>query len=258
MNKLLLLFFLAIISTSCISTKKTTYFQGEPIAKENVHKINNTPYKLKTNDIININIKCENKEWVSLFSHQNSSEQGSDVGELYFTGYTVDYHGNIRLPYIGDINVLGYTTEEVREKLEYELKKYINYSNSIFVTVKLEGIKYTILGEIAGPGVQVLRQNQVNIIEAIASSGDILPSGNRKNILIVRNELDGIKKYTIDLTSISLFDSEIFKIKPNDIIYINPLKRKSWGIGATGIESFTTIASIFSIVATTILVFKTL
>ena len=26
---------------------------------------------------------------------------------LYFNGYSVDRHGNIRIPYIGEVNVLG-------------------------------------------------------------------------------------------------------------------------------------------------------
>ena len=36
--------------------------------------------------------------------------------QLYFKGYSVDRHGNIRIPYIGDLNVLGYTTERSTRK----------------------------------------------------------------------------------------------------------------------------------------------
>lgn len=257
MNKFLVLILLSIVITSCVPHKKLVYFQGEPVAKENVYKLNNTEYKLQVNDILSINIKCENQELVSLFSQQRGSTEGSEFQNLYFTGYTIDTHGNIRLPYIGEINVLGFTEKEVREKLEYEIKKYINYSNSIFVTVKIEGIRYTALGEIVNTGTKVLRQNKLNIIEAISASGDVSETGDRTKVTIIREELDGVKKYNIDITNIDLFDSEVFNIKHNDIIYVPPLKRKSWGLGSTGLETFNTISSVFSILVTTFLVFKT-
>jgi polysaccharide export outer membrane protein len=257
MNKFLVLILLLIIVTSCIPHKQLVYFQGEPVTKENVYKLNNGPYKLRVDDILNINIKCDNMELVSLFSQQIGNAQSDGSQQLYFTGYTIDRHGNIRLPYIGEINVLGFTEKEVREKLEYEIKKYINYSNSIFVTVKLEGIRFTTLGEINKTGTSIIQQNKLNIIEAISSSGDVSDTGDRSKITIIREELDGVKKYQIDITNINLFDSKVFNIKHNDIIYVPPLKRKSWGVGTTGFETFNTVSSIFTVLVTTLLVFKT-
>ena len=259
MNKFFLFVLISTLITSCVPHKELVYFQGTPTVKEDVYKINNAPYKLQTNDVLSINIKSENEKLVSLFStQQTANQQQNSLTSLYFGGYTIDNHGNIRIPYIGELNVLGYTTKEVREKIETELKKYISHSQSSFITVKLAGIKFTILGEIGAPGTSILYQNEINIIEAISNSGDILDTGNRTNIEVIRNEFDGIKKHTIDITQIDLFDSEVFKILPNDIIYVRPIKRKSWGLGTTGLSTFNTIASIFSVIATTVLLMKTL
>ncbi len=120
-NFFLYLIFISCLS-SCISTKKTTYFQGEPVQKSELYKLNNEPYRLQVNDILAIDIKAQNEENVSLF--KTSTTAGSS-GDLYFSGYTVDRHGNIRIPYIGEINVLGYTEKEVREKIEVELGKFL-------------------------------------------------------------------------------------------------------------------------------------
>ena len=49
-------------------------------------------------------------------------------------------------PYVGELNVLGYTEKEVREKIEEELGKYFKDTSNIFVTVKLAGIRFTVLG----------------------------------------------------------------------------------------------------------------
>lgn len=260
MNKSILILIFSIILTSCVPHKKLVYFQGEPMEKEDVYKINNAPYKLQTNDIISITLKSKDDELVALFNNSSSIGGGQNMSSesLYFSGYTIDDHGNIRLPYVGNLNVLGYTIEEVREKVKSELKKYINFDKNIFVTVKLSGIKYTILGDIGSPGVHIIYQNKVNIVEAIANSGDIIDTGDRTKVEVIRNEFDGIKKYTIDITQVDMFDSEVFNILPHDIIYINPIKTKSWGIGTTGLQTFTTLASIFSIIATTILLIQSL
>ena len=159
---------------------------------------------------------------------------------------------------MGELNVLGYNTEEVRQKIEMELRKYINFANSIFVTVKLSGIPYTILGEISKPGTNILYKNKVSLVEVISNSGDIIVTGDRKNIEVIRNTFEGVKKYSVDLTNIDAFDSEAFNIQPNDIIYIKPLKSKYWGFGTTGSDAISTISGILTTLATIFLLAKTL
>ncbi|MGB2128982.1 MAG: polysaccharide biosynthesis/export family protein [Flavicella sp.] len=261
MNKFIASVVLLVILSSCVPYKKIVYFQEKENYKTNYPQTKIPPYKLQVNDILMINIRSKDDELVTLFSNQtgnqNQAMQMSDA-QAYMTGYSVDSHGNIRLPYIGELNVLGYTTDEVRTKVKEELKKYINSGNSLFVTVKLAGIRYTILGEISGAGTNVLYQNKVNIIEAISNSGDILQTGDRTQVEVFRKEMGELKKYTVDVTQLSLFDSEAFNILPNDIIYIRPIKTKTWGIGTTGLQTFTTFTSVFSFVITTFLLIQSL
>jgi polysaccharide export outer membrane protein len=240
---------------SCVPAKKTTYFQGEPQTKSELYKLNNEPYRLQVNDILAIDIKAQNEENVSLFKAGGASSTG---GNLYFSGYTVDRHGNIRIPYIGDVNVLGYTEKEVREKVEIELGKFLKKTEFIFVTVKLEGIKFTVTGEVGGPGTKLLVQNEVSIIDAIANAGEITEYGNKQDVTIIRKSLDGVKKYKIDLTDIDVFESEHFYIQPNDIIFVPAINRKSWGLGTSGFQSFTTLVSVLTFLASTVLLVKNL
>ncbi|MBG7630067.1 MAG: polysaccharide biosynthesis/export family protein [Bacteroidetes bacterium] len=250
-NYLLYLFIFSLLS-SCIPAKKLTYFQGEPVSKSEVYKLNNEPYRLQVNDVLSIDIKAENPENVALFM---SSGGG---GDLYFSGYTVDRHGNIRIPYIGELNVLGYTEKEVREKIEGELVKFLKKVESVFVTVKLAGINFTITGEIGSPGTKNIVQNEVTIVDAIANAGDVSIHGDREKIVIIRKTIDGVKKFKINLLEIEVFESDNFYIKPNDVIYVAPLKQKTWGIGTTGLQTFTTVISIFTLGVTTYLLIKSL
>ena len=254
MKKYFLYIFILSLASSCIPTKKLTYFQGEPTSKSELYKLNNEPYRLQVNDILSINIKAENPEIVALFKNSEGASGGG--GNLYFNGYTVDRHGNIRIPYIGDLNVLGYTEKEVREKIESELSKFLKNVDAVFVTVKIGGINYTIMGEIGSPGVKNLAMNEVTIIDALANSGDVTIFGNRENVEVIRKTLDGVKKYKINLLEIDVFESENFYIQPNDIIYVAPLKQKTWGLGTTGLQTFTTVISVFTLGVTTYLLIK--
>ena len=130
--------------------------------------------------------------------------------------------------------------------------------DDLFVTVALAGIKFTIFGEVASPGTKVINQNNVTIIEAIANSGDITVTGNRKKVEIIRTSASGTKKMMIDLTDIKALDSDAFYIQPNDMIYVIPLKQKAWGTGTTGLQSLTTFVSIFTLVTSTILLIRNL
>ncbi len=258
-KKYLLLTLIVISLSSCLPTKKTNYFQGEPTSNSEMYKFNNTPYRLQVNDVLSIQIKSENPELVSLFSASKTEGTVSTRGAgLYFDGYTINTHGNIRIPYIGELNVLGYTEREVREKIEHELKNFIKNPETIFVTVKLSGIQFVVTGEVKSPGTKNLLQNQVTIIEAIANSGEISQFGDRKNVTVLRKTINGVERHTIDMTDIAIFDDPNFFIQPNDVIYVEALQRKSWGFGTTGLQTFTTIASVFAVLVSTILLVKTL
>ena len=259
MKKYILISFFGLYLSSCIPTKDLTYFQGNPKTDTEIKKINNKPYRLQINDIVDIRIKAADNKLVTLFkSVDNSNVTNITAEKIYFDSYSVDQNGIIRIPYIKEMNVLGYTTKEVRLKIETELSKMFKNMDDIFVTVKLAGIRYTVLGEVTKPGTKVLFQNQVNLIEALANSGDIKMTGNRKKVIVLRNNANGLQKFSLDLTGFNFINNEGYYIQPNDIIYIEPLKQKSWGTGDTGAKTFSTIVTALSLITTTILLVKNL
>ncbi len=259
MRKQLLKILLLLVVTSCIPKKDLVYFQGESSFSADADKILNEPYKLQVNDIHDIRIKAADEKLVALFSQSNQqSSLANQITEenVYFNSYSVDRFGAIRLPYIGELNVLGFTQKEVREKIEAKLRSYFKDPNDFFVTIKLAGIRFTVIGEVVNPGVVVLFQNQVSLVEALASAGDIVLTGNRKRVVVLRLNEDGVKKMVVDLTDVNMFNSSMYYIESNDVIYVEPLKQKSWGTGATGSQTFSTLLSVFSLVTTSILLIR--
>lgn len=258
MRKVLVLIIITLFFFSCVPKKELVYFQGEPSVRDSIYKLHNEPYRLQVDDMLHIDIKSSDPSLVSLFKNTASERPSNNISQeiLYFTSYSVDRHGNIRIPYLGDINVLGYTEREVTEKLQGEFEFFFRNKEDIFITVKLAGIRFTVLGEVNRPGPIMAFQNQINIVEAIASAGDIPITGNRKNIAIFRKSIDKTERFTVDLTDVNAFNNDNFYIKPNDVLYVEPLKQKSWGTGTTGAQTLTTIISILSLVTTTILLVK--
>jgi len=259
MNRLLLLtgLLLCILSTSCIPHKDIVYLQNVNTATDSsqVMQEQQKPYRIQINDILNIRVKALDQETVTILNPAGEENLSASSAErAYFDGFTVDVHGNIRIPTLGKINVLGYTTEEIEQIVEKKLlDEQFKETANIFVTVKLAGLTYTASGEIGSPGTQILFKDRVNIFEAIANSGEIPVTGNRREVQIIRQYPQGQQIHMLDLTDREVMNSPYYYIQPNDIIYVKPVKQKTWGLGTTGRESLQTIVSLLGIITTTIL-----
>ena len=262
MNKPIFYLFLSIsvLFTSCIPTQDLIYLQKKNSVQTEtaISAVVTKPYRLQTNDVLSINIKAIDPKLVAIFSTTNQAELGSkSESGLYFDGFTVDDHGTIRMPILGEINVMGFTLDEVRTRIEKQLlAEYFNKEANIFVTVKLAGFRYTINGEVGSTGTKTLFQEHVTILEAIANAGDITLTGNRKAVTIIRQTPTGSQMHELDLTDINVMQSPYFYLQPNDYIYVKPLRQKTWGTGKTGIESLGTIITLLSLATTTFLLLK--
>lgn len=256
-SRLFIAFFGSLLFASCIPTNDLIYLQDHKKTTDNqmVDQVNLKPYRVQTNDILNVSIKAIDPESVKIFSGMvTGGSQANNEQSIYFNGYTVDDHGNIRYPVLGEVNVLGMTLDEIRIDIEEKLlKDYFTKEAGIFVIVKLAGLRYTINGEIGSTGTKVVFQDKLNILEAIANSGDIDVTGDRKDVIVMRRFPQGTETFHIDLTSADAVKSPVYNIQPNDYIYIKPLKQKTWGTGRTGVESISTIITLLSLATTTYL-----
>ncbi|MDN3492448.1 polysaccharide biosynthesis/export family protein [Winogradskyella bathintestinalis] len=262
--KLLILLLSCVIVSSCIPHKDTIYLQNKADSTNDSIPNNLTeiqkPYRVQVNDILNVRVKALDQETVSILNPTGEGNLNASSAErAFFDGFTVDVHGNIRIPTLGYVNVLGFTTEEIEKKIETQLlEEQFKETANIFVSVKLAGLRYTANGEVGSPGSQVLFTERVNIFEAIANVGEIPVTGNKKDVLIIRQYPQGQKIHHLDLTDIRVMQSPYYYIQPNDIIYVKPLVQKSIGTGTTAISSIATIASIMSLITTGILLYSRL
>jgi polysaccharide export outer membrane protein len=81
---------------------------------------------------------------------------------------------------------------------------------------------FTLLGEVATPGVQTVYENNINLIEAVSYGGGITYNGDRQEVLIIRTTKEGTKTFEVDLTDNEIVKSDLYYVMPNDIIYVKP------------------------------------
>ena len=216
-----------VLLAACVPNRKVVLAQNQD--PENVQEINNMYFvdepvdnAIRQGDELYINISSADE-------NETVFDKGTDqrIYDPALLSYTVDDEGYIRLPYVDKVKLSGLHLDEAAIKIEKELSQYL-YVPSVFI--RFVNNKVTILGEVNTPGVYVFNYKSVNILQAIGYANDISTFGNRERILIIREEGDHRSKYVIDLTSNTLLSSPYYMVKSNDVIYIEPLKRKKWGM----------------------------
>lgn len=244
--------FLSIVLSSCISTKRLNYLQVDDETETNVDSILKLkklpePYRIQINDLLSIRVKAIDQEVVGMFNPvSNANSNATTEEQAYFDGFLVDRRGEISIPTLGKLKVIGLTLEEISASLEEQLlDQYFKKEANIFITVKLAGLRYTTIGEI-GTGSQVIYKEQVTIMEAIANAGDITTYGDRRNVRVLRQYPGGQQMLSVDLTNISALSSEEYYIQPNDVIIVDTLPQKSIGLGENAFAIFTSILGVLT------------
>lgn len=259
MKKYILLFFALALFASCVPKKRLTYLQEKEDSKKE-YQLQRSSYRVQPNDILSITIRTYDQETAQLFNITNASQNNAlGAGDIlfYIQGYTIGLNGEITLPIIGDLMVSGMTVQEVQSLVETELLPYFT-EEAINVTVQLAGIRYAVVGEVTRPGKYVLYQNQVNIFEALANAGDITIVGDRKQVMIVRQQPEGVETFYLDLTDAEVINNPRYFIQPNDVINVMPLAQKSYGIGTTGFQTFSQLLSVIASTITLIIAINSL
>ncbi len=123
--------------------------------------------------------------------------------------------GKITYPLIGEIDVIGLTTQELADRLTQRLKEFIKEPNVAVSIVKFSFNKFYVLGEVAKAGEYDLVPG-LGLREAIALAGGVTPQADITSVLLVNKEG---KKEKINLEEI-LKGGQDIKINPGDAIIV--------------------------------------
>ena len=245
---------MAMLFASCVPQKKMLYLKEAQMAAENqsINYVNERSinYRLQPGDNLYIRfINTVDERTAAAMSGESTRTLSSDAS-IYLQSYTLDEEGCIEMPLVGKIELLNLTVDEAKDRLQTVLDKYINQTTII---VKLSNFNLTVLGEVNRPGMYKVYQSQINLFEAISLAGNMTNFANKEDVKIIRQTDNGSEILTVDMGVADILSSPYYYLKPNDIIYVEPLKIKQWGFTTF---PYSTVLSIVSLAVTLYLAFK--
>lgn len=231
LTSLALLCFALAILCSCGSTKNIPYFK-------NIDKVDLSESaflydaRIMPKDILTITVNTSNPEAAAPFNLTVPSTY-SPQGAVNWTSqslqtYLVDNQGYIDYPVLGRIDVGGLTKSACEKMIRDKIKPYLNENENPVVTVRMSNYKISVLGEVASPGMFIVSNEKINILEALAQAGDLTIYGVRDRVRLIRENEKGRKEiHTLNLNDANLINSPYYYLQQNDIVYVEPNKVKS-------------------------------
>jgi polysaccharide biosynthesis/export protein len=213
----------SLLLFSCTPQKKLVYFQGNFNALNDSSSAAYFKLKIIPGDILLVSVFTINQEAFPYFNSA-SDRTLSDTRSPYEKGYVVSEKGTVQLPLIGEVTVQNMTLNEAADALKTKLMQFIDEP---LVVVKKLNFKVTVLGEVTRPGTFPIYNETATLPEVLGLAGDITSYGNRTTVKIIRNDSKTPRILVVDLTSASSLTLENYFLHPDDVIYVEPVRRKA-------------------------------
>ena len=168
------------------------------------------------------------------------------------TAFLVQADGTVFLPLVNRVKVSGLSLLQADSLLK---TKYDVYYKESFVTTRVTNNRVFVLGAPGGQVISLVNDN-MNLIEVLALAGGLDGQGSgggtqggiyrfggkASNIRIIRGDLKNPRVQQVDLTTLDGMRRANLQMEPNDIIYIEPVRRPL-------LEALTDAAPIISFVS---------
>jgi polysaccharide biosynthesis/export protein len=220
--------FISTLFVSCVPQKKVVYVQSPNEKAEYEFLVKNKKsLRIEPFDMLYISIKSLDQDGYNFFHQEGGSNMTVSDASLSIMSYTVSDSGTITLPILGRLKLQGQTLDEAANTIKNFTK---NVLNNPIVSVRFANNSVTVLGEVLRPGTYPYFKEQLNIFYALGLAGDISEYGNRRKVILIREKNKIINKYELDLTKDEIFKSDFYYLRPNDILYVSPLKIRRFGM----------------------------
>lgn len=211
--------------SACGAPQQIAYFQDFNQNPDTLINLKSAVITAKPTDKLYIGVKSKDPQISQLFNLTGTATTSTVAKDAYY--YTVDSKGNIDFPVLGTLHVAGRTREQIAEGIKKVLVER-NLVKDPVVTVSLTNLHYSVIGEVARPGQYEIEDEKVTILDALSKAGDLTIYGTRDDVMVLRQENGHQKIYKINLCSgNSVFNSPVYYLQQNDVVYISPNKTKA-------------------------------
>jgi len=218
LTKLMLLPVIGVLLAACSTPGKITYLRD---LEYNVPEVARPApeLRLKVDDRISIQVFSEQMELAAPFNAAGVQIEGEASSMLSAT-YGVDARGNIDFPILGEIHVEGKTLNEVQKEISAEIMRR-GYIKDPVVKAELENFTVTVIGQL-GQQIIPVEGNSLNLIQLLAQLTNDLESAKIPDVMVIRTENGMRQAYQVDFQTKELYNSPVYYLQQNDVIYVKP------------------------------------
>ncbi len=168
-------------------------------------------YRIRRDDKLSISVWGQDDLSVgSVYGIYNSNE-------VYGKWLMVDLKGEIEVPKIGTLHVVGKTIGEVKAALHDTLVKWLIRP---IIDIKVLNKEITVMGEVRNPGIFGVDGDQNSLVQMLARAGGYEFYANLKLVKVLRQEGENVHVATIDLSDQGDYFSKNIQLHPGDLVIV--------------------------------------
>ena len=206
---------MAVLLMSCNTSKEILYFQDINVNQPEVIS-GARDITVQPKDQISILVSSKDPQLAALFNLTRAQARVG-TGGVSSGGEVSDF------PVLGTLHIAGMTKSQIAALVKQKLIDE-NLVKDPVVTVEFMNLYFSVLGEVKSPGKYSITKDQITLLEAISMAGDLSIYGKRDAVFVIREETGERVTHWADLRSKEVFNSPVYYLKQNDVIYVQPNK----------------------------------
>tara|TARA_B100001094_G_C18174794_1_gene797290 strand:- start:1570 stop:2625 length:1056 start_codon:yes stop_codon:yes gene_type:complete len=163
-----------------LTMKNVTQFKKEKIAAHSNLELEQARaayvYTIGAGDVLNIVV----------YDHPELTTPAGAYRSAQDSGNWVSQDGHIFYPYIGRLQVVGLTVDQVRDDLTRRLKKYIEKPQVTVTIASFRSQRVYVTGEINKPGMQHLTNIPLTLLDAVNLGGGLSEKADWRHVSLTR------------------------------------------------------------------------